>query len=214
MNHAMTFPIEHNAGCSAGSGEALLIRGLQGGDPRAYETLVREFGPRMLAVAQRMLKCRQDAADAVQDAFVSAFRAIGSFESSSSLGTWLHRVTVNACLMLIRKRSRKGAASIEELLPQFDDKGHHAQPVARWGGALEHIETQETCARVRACIDRLPDSYRTVLFMRDIGEMDTQATAAALNTTEGNVKTRLHRARQMLRTLLEKEVIGGGLPQL
>jgi RNA polymerase sigma-70 factor (ECF subfamily) len=210
MNSAMTFPIGHTAGCTAESKEAFLIRGLQGKDPRAYETLVREFGPRMLAVAQRMLKCQQDAADAVQDAFFSAFRAIGSFEGSSSLATWLHRLTINACLMLIRKRSRKGAASIEKLLPQFDEKGHHAQPVARWGGALEHIETQETCARVRACIDRLPDSYRIVLGMRDIAEMDTQATATALNTTEGNVKTRLHRARQMLRTLLEKEVITDG----
>jgi len=213
MNPAMTLPAGQAATLPLDSGEASLIRRLQDGDHRAYETLVREFGPRMLCVAQRMLKCPQDAADAVQDAFVSAFRAIASFEGSASLGTWLHRVTVNACLMLIRKRSRKGAASIEELLPQFDETGHHAQPVARWGGALEQVETQETRARVRACIDLLPDSYRTVLVMRDIGEMDTQATAAALNTTEGNVKTRLHRARQMLRTLLEKEITGGGVPR-
>ena len=210
MNPATTFPSHHAAGPTAESGEVCLVRSLQGGDSRAYDTLVREYGPRMLAVARRMLSCRQDAADAVQDAFVSAFKAIGSFEGSSSLGTWLHRVTVNACLMRIRTRSRKGAASIEELLPCFDENGHHAQAVARWGGALERIETEETRARVHACIDRLPDSYRTVLVMRDIEEMDTHATAVALNTTEGNVKTRLHRARQMLRTLLEKELVSGG----
>jgi len=188
--------------------EAVLVRRLRGGEPRAYEELVREHGPRMLVVARRMMPCPQDAADAVQDAFVSAFGAIGSFAGTSSLATWLHRVTVNACLMMIRTRSRKGAASIEELLPQFDQSGHHARPVARWDGVFAQVATEETRAQVRSCIDRLPDSYRAVLVMRDIEEMDTEETAAALGTTAGNVKTRLHRARQMLRTILEGEAGG------
>jgi RNA polymerase sigma-70 factor (ECF subfamily) len=182
--------------------EAALIARVRSGDETACEELVRDYGPRMLAVARRFLSCHEDCNDAVQDAFISAFRAIDSFGGTSSLGTWLHRVTVNACLMKLRRR--KGEAAIEPLLPQFVADGHHAAPVPAWDGdAFAAVSAAETRAWVRACIERLPEPYRVVLILRDIEERDTRETAQLLQCTVANVKTRLHRARQALRTLLE-----------
>ena len=183
--------------------EADLVRRLKANEPNAFETVVRVHGPRMLAVAARFLPCEQDRDDAVQDAFISAFKAISKFDGDSKLATWLHRITVNCCLMKLRTRSRRPEAAIEELLPCFDETGHHVGGVRAWeGNSLEQLMTDETCAQVRQCIDQLPDSYRVVLLMRDIDGLDTEQTAKMLKCTQANVKTRLHRARQALRTLL------------
>jgi RNA polymerase sigma-70 factor (ECF subfamily) len=158
----------------------------------------------MLTTARRFLRSEQDAADAVQEAFILAFQGIGKFEGQSKLGTWLHRIVVNSCLMKIRSESRRPAVSLESLLPAFDNTGHHAAPVGRWRNAPdERALTDETRALVRRSIDMLPDDYRSVILLRDIEELSTEETAEILETTPGAVKTRLHRARQALRTMLD-----------
>jgi len=184
--------------------EHALVRRLRNGDERAYEMLVRDFGPRMRSIARRFLPGAQDSADAVQDAFISAFQSIHSFHEDASLSTWLHRITANACLMILRSRDRHGAAPLDELLPHFDETGHHACPITRWNETFAHVATQESRTQVRACIDSLPEPYRSVLLLRDIEQFDTDQSAHLLGITPANVKTRLHRARQMLRVLLEK----------
>jgi RNA polymerase sigma-70 factor (ECF subfamily) len=191
------------------SDEAELLARLRAGDARACEAFVRQHGGRMLAVARRLLRSEEDCADAVQDAFVAAFRSLHSFEGQSSLGTWLHRIVVNTCLMKLRSRSRKRDVPIDDLLPTFDETGYHSQPIRPWGDqALARLTRAETCAQVRACIDELPEPYREVLLLRDIEELDTEQTAQHLGINPGAVKTRLHRARQALRTLLEPVVLG------
>ena len=177
------------------------------GDEEASAALVRTHGGRMLAVARRFLRCEDDAADAVQDALLAAFRSLDKFAGHSSLGTWLHRIVVNSCLMKLRAQSRSQQIPIDDLLPTFDNTGHHSQPVRRWEDqALLRLSREETRVQVRACIDRLPEAYRTVLLLRDIEELDTEETAKQLGIAPGAVKTRLHRARQALRTLLEPDV--------
>ncbi len=177
---------------------------LRANDPAAFESLVRRFGGPMLAVARRYLRDDQEAADAVQDAFLSAFRSLERFEGSSKLGTWLHRIVINASLMKLRSRSRRQEIVIDDLLPTFDASGHHAGPVRRWAEPPdERLLREETRGTIRACIDRLPDDYRTILLLRDIDELSTEEAAEILGVTPGAVKTRLHRARQALRTLLE-----------
>lgn len=177
---------------------------LRAGDEEACEALVREYGGRMLAVARRMLRCEEDANEAVQDAFVSAFASIDRFRGGSSLYTWLHRIVVNACLMRLRSRSRRSEVSLDSLLPTFDDSGAHSRPLASWGEpAPQRLERREVRAAVRACIDQLPEDYRVILMLRDIEEVDTAETAKLLGLSQANVKTRLHRARQALRTLIE-----------
>ena len=189
--------------------EARLLAYVRAGDEEASAALVRKYGGRMLAVARRFLRCEEDSADAVQDAFLSAFRSLVRFEGNSSLGTWLHRIVVNSCLMKLRAQSRSRQIPIDDLLPTFDETGHHTRPVRRWEDqALLQLSREETRVQVRACIDRLPESYRTVLLLRDIEELDTEETAKQLEITPAAVKTRLHRARQALRTLLEPVVLG------
>ena len=184
--------------------EAQFLARLRAGDEEASTALVRMYGGRLLAVARRFLRSEEDSADAVQEAFLAAFRYLDQFEGNSSLGTWLHRIVVNACLTKLRAQSRSRAVPIDDLLPTFDETGHHTRPVRPWEEeALSQLTRAETRIQVRACIDRVPEPYRTVLLLRDIEELDTERTAEQLGITTGAVKTRLHRARQALRTLLE-----------
>ena len=177
---------------------------MRDGDPQAFEALVRVYGGRMLVVARRILGCEAESADAVQDAFLSAFQSLGSFRGDSRLSTWLHRIVVNCCLMRLRSKKRRATVRIEDALPKFDETGHHALPVVRWQrSAHDVLASAELRNQVRQCIDRLPNSHREVLLLRDIEELDTTETANLLGVSEGVVKTRLHRARQALRTLLE-----------
>lgn len=180
-----------------------LLTALRAGQDDAFELLVRAHSGRMLSVCRRILRNDEDARDAVQEAFVSAFRGISNFEGTSQLGTWLHRIAVNASLMRLRSRKRRPEQSIEELLPSFKDDGHARIDPQDWSpSALQLVETRETREFVRNCIDRLPEAYRVVLILRDIEELDTLETAGVLGVTEGVVKVRLHRARHALRRLL------------
>jgi len=186
--------------------EAELLARLRAGDDAAYEWLVRTHSGRLLAVARRFLRSEEDARDAVQEAFVNAFRSIDRFEGGSLLSTWLHRIVVNACLMRLRSRRRKPEERIDDLLPRYLDDGHAAAPTGPWRPDVGHrLEQAEVRQQVRAAIDRLPDSYRTVLLLRDIEEFDTDEAAEALGISRAAVKTRLHRARQALREQLDPQ---------
>ncbi|MGE5275672.1 MAG: sigma-70 family RNA polymerase sigma factor [Acidobacteriota bacterium] len=189
---------------STGVAEASLVARLRQGEEDAFETVVREYGGRLLTVARRFLRNEEDARDAVQEAFLSAFRALPTFEESSRLSTWLHRIVINASLMRLRSRKRKAEESIEDLLPRFVEDGHQAEPSVRWEASAETLLVRaETRALVRRSIDRLPETHRTVLLMRDIEELSTEECARLLGVTENAVKIRLHRARQALRGLLD-----------
>lgn len=181
--------------------ETGLVARLKAGDDRAFEEMVRAYGGRLLAVARRLLRNDEDARDAVQDAFCSAFRALSGFQENSRLSTWLHRIVVNAALMRMRSRSRRPEESLEDLLPAFDETGHRVTGPTP-DGPVEELLRKEDGARVRAAIDRLPDSWRTALLLRDIEEMDTENVAGLLGITPNAVKIRVHRARQALLGIL------------
>jgi len=185
------------------SDEAELLQALRAGEEPAYERFVRRYGGPMFAVARRFLRCDEDAADAVQEGFLSAFRSIHRFAGNSRLGTWLHRIVVNTCLMKLRAGKNRPVVSIESLLPTFDETGHHARRINDWRLPSDRLETDELRTTVRRCINELPDPYRVVLLLRDIEELNTQETAERLGISVPAVKVRLHRARQALRTLLD-----------
>lgn len=194
-----------------GADQAALLSHVRRGDEAACEEFVRRFGGPMLAVARRFLRCEQDAADAVQEAFLSAFRSIQEFAGNSKIGTWLHRIVVNVCLMKLRSAKSRPATSIENLLPAFDETGHHARRISAWDASPpERLDAAELRAKVRECIEELPEPYRVVLLLRDIEELDTQETAERLAISPAAVKVRLHRARQALRTLLEPLFVADG----
>lgn len=193
----------------AASDEGTLVARLRAGEEAAFEELVRTHGGRMLGVARRLLRDPDEAQDAVQDAFLSAFRSLEKFEGGARLSTWLHRIVVNAALMKLRTRRRKPETSIEELLPRFLEDGHQAQPAVAWKlPADQALERAQLGQLVRRRIDELPETYRTVLLLRDVEDLDTAETADFLGIAPNAVKTRLHRARQALRTLLDAELRG------
>jgi RNA polymerase sigma-70 factor, ECF subfamily len=187
---------------SPATAEADLLARLRAGDEAAFAQLVREQTPALLRVTSRLLRSDDEARDAVQDAFVAAFRALPRFRAESRLGTWIYRIAVNAALARLRARASVEEVSLDEWLPRFVDDGHQAQPSEPWP-ADAGAERREVRERVRAAIDRLPESYRTVVLLRDIEELTTDEAAQALGISTGALKVRLHRARQALRALLD-----------
>ena len=192
--------------------EAALLSRLRAGDEAAFETFVRTYSARLFNVARRIVGTDEDARDVIQDAFLSAFRGLARFHGDARLSTWLHRIVVNTALMKLRTRKRRPEESIEPLLPGFQADGHFAERLADWrepvDQALARAETREA---VRHRINELPESFRTVLLLRDIEGLSTQETAKVLETTPNAVKIRLHRARQALRTLLAPHLGRGEL---
>ena len=189
---------------SEGSSEEEMIAGLRAGDEAQATRFVRANIGWMRAVAFRLLRDDGLADDCVQDALIKALRNIGKFEGRSKLKTWLHRITVNEALMKLRSRKRLEEDLIDPLLPDFDENACRIEaPWTRRISAEEILSQAQQRQLVLSKIGELPESYRIVLMLRDIEELDTAEVAEALGTTEGNVKVRLHRARAALKKLLE-----------
>lgn len=183
--------------------ERRLLGRLRKGNREAFAEIVKQHGPRMMAVIRRFLN-EHDSHDALQDALLSAYRSIGRFHSASRLATWLHRIAVNAALMRIRAAKRREECSIDEFLPRFGALDGRRVVGANWGAVSDRgIDRVETREFVLSAIARLPEAHRAILLLRDIEERSTEETARLLDISEANVKTRLHRARQALRSLLE-----------
>jgi RNA polymerase sigma-70 factor (ECF subfamily) len=181
-----------------------MLERLRAGEDAAFAELVRANTGRLLAVARRILKSEDEAHDALQEAFLQAFRALDRFEGNAQLSTWLHRIVVNTCLMRLRHRKRHPEQAIDELLPAFDETGHRVDPGPAWmDHPLDHLERARLQKVVREAIDRLPASHRDVLVLRDIEGLSTEEAAVGLGIRPEAAKMRLHRARQALRTLLE-----------
>lgn len=169
-------------------------------DTAAFEELVRDHGPRMLAVASRYLPRVVDAEDALQDSFVNVVRSIGGFQRGSSLDTWLHRVVVNCALMSLRRKRRRPETPVEA--SALD--GGAAAPWRRWPPPSAHdvLASAETRLAVRSAIDGLPEAQRSILLLRDVDALELKAIAVLLDVGLSTVKIRLHRARHALQSAL------------
>ncbi len=188
-----------------------LLSRLQAGDQDAYTELVTANSGWMFAVARRLLCNADAAADVVQEAFTKVWRNLRGFRGDSSLTSWMKRIVINEALQRLRGRARRPETSLDGLLPRFDDTGHRIEIGDTWQeSADELLERKEMMNSVRRCVERLPDAYRTVLVLRDIEELSTEATAEVIGIRPGAVKTRLHRARLALRTLIERELSADG----
>lgn len=181
-----------------------LVEALREGDDGAYAVLIRTHGGRLLAVARNLLRHEEDARDCVQEALIQAFRRIDGFEGKAALGTWLHRIVVNQALSKLRSRKARPEDSIDELLPTFDQDGIRIEPSWPHEEPIDELLARHTTrAVVRAKIEELPESYRNVLLLKDIEDLETSEVAALLGLNEGAVRVRLHRARAALKKLLE-----------
>ena len=183
------------------------VEKLRRGDEAAFAVLVRVTSGRLLAVARRMLGNEEDARDSLQDGFLAAHRALAGFRGTASVSTWLHRIVVNAALMKLRSRRRRPEESIDELLPRFDAQERRVgATLSTLPEAEVALESRQGLDRIRRAAARLPLLYREAFLLRDVADLDTAEVAALLGVTDGVVKTRLHRARQALRTLLASEL--------
>ncbi len=168
------------------------------------EQLVRENIEWMLRLAEQLLRDRSLAEDAVQEAFINAFQGMKAFEGRSSLRTWLHRITVNAALAKLRQLKRFGELSLDETPPEFDHFGCRIEsPWTHLASTQEILESESLRALVREKIDELEDPLRIILQLRDIEGYDTNEVADLVGISQSNVRVRLHRARRMLKSLLE-----------
>jgi RNA polymerase sigma-70 factor (ECF subfamily) len=192
-------------------GEAMLVERLKRGEEDAFEDLVRRYSGRLIGLARRILGGDEDLArDAVQDAFLNAFRALDGFNGDARLGSWLHRIVVNAALAKLRQRRRRPESFLcDELSGDARDDVPERQVPLSDGereAADDSLARRQQSELVRDCIAHMTDSHRTVLTLRYIDEYDTEQTARILGIAPNTVKTRLMRARDALRDYIEREV--------
>jgi RNA polymerase sigma-70 factor, ECF subfamily len=181
----------------AATDRALIDRHVAG-DRDAFGELVRRHQDRLWRVALRTLGNPDDAADAVQDAFVSAYRAAGAYRGDAAFTTWLHRIVVNACLDLVRRRSSRPTAPLDETATGLAD--------------ADALSPRETAHEVLSALRKLPVDQAAAVVLVDVEGFSVADTAAILDVPEGTVKSRCARARSRLAVLLGDLGPGGGNP--
>lgn len=182
------------ARASAWSDEQVIERVLAG-ETALYEIIMRRYNQRLYRVVRAILRDDSEAEDVIQDAYVRAYQSLGQFESRSSFSTWLVRIAVHEALARLRRRNRFSAFDEEEQ----SGEGH---AVSGDPDPEETLSQSELRRVLEDSILQLPARYRTVVMLRDIEEMSTAETAAALGISEQNVKVRLHRAHALARKML------------
>lgn len=173
--------------------DADLIAAHAAGDPTAFGEIVRRHRDRMWTVALRTMRDHEEAADALQDAFISAFRAAATFRAESAVSTWLHRIVVNACLDRIRKRQSRPTVP----LPETDGYREPAAP----GDSMAQRETRLIISDALA---ELPDEQRIPIVLVDVEGYSVAETASLLGIAEGTVKSRCARGRAKLAKVLQQ----------
>ena len=194
----MTSGDAHNGAPGAGPSapsDADLLRAHVGGDPDAFAELVRRHRDRLWAVALRTIGDREEAADAVQDALLSAHRSAARFRGDSMVTTWLHRIVVNACLDRIRRRQAHPTVPLPD--------GSHADDSARTGPEpAAPVQDHDTALVVRQALAELPAEQRTALVLVDVQGYPVAEAAEILGVAEGTIKSRCARGRARLAVIL------------
>jgi len=179
-----------------------LVQAAQHGDKRAFAQLVEQYEQRVYNLARKMMRDEQDAEDVLQETFISVFRNLGNFHGDSNFSTWLYRIATNASLMKLRSR-KPPPLSLDEPIESGDGANALPREIVDWGITPEEaLLSGETRAQMDAAIATLPETLRAVFVLRDIEGLSVQETADVLDISVPNVKTRLHRARLLLRESL------------
>lgn len=181
------------------AGDEEIVAQILAGEVHLFEVIVRRHTPRLLRIAMSVLRNDGDAEEIVQDTYVSAYQHLQQFAGRAKFITWLTRIALYKALARAGSRAREVALDNEQ--------GQEPSWLIHHGPSPEQtMSSAETKSLLGAAIQALPETYRRVLVMRDIDEVDTETTARELSITETNVKVRLHRARTMLRREWERAV--------
>jgi RNA polymerase sigma-70 factor (ECF subfamily) len=187
--------------------EAELVALLRRGDARAFCMVMRRNNRRLYRAVRSVLRDDADAEDAVQDAYLRAFCALEQFKGESSLSTWLTRIAVNEALGRVRRRQ----PMIEDLSDGREDASARVIPFPLTRAGVEPdperaVATAEIRRLLEGAIDELPTAFRVVFVLREIEQMSTAESAACLDLPLDTVKTRLHRAKRLLRNALKERL--------
>lgn len=167
------------------------------GETALYEIIMRRYNQRLYRVARAIVRDDDEAEDVMQDAYVRAYQHLDQFAGRALFSTWLTRIAVHEALARVRRRGR---------LEQLDFAEEHGEPVMNMPETSLNPEQSTSAAELSHLLEDavlgLPEQYRAVLMLRDVEELSTSETAAALNLTEQNVKVRLHRGRALVRAWL------------
>ena len=190
------------SGIHADREDAELVELTLTGDNRAFDELVVRYRDRVYRLCMKILRHDDDAAEALQDAFLSAYRGLRNFMRESRFSTWLYRIDTNASLMKLRRR-REGHVSYEQSQGGYED----AEPMAipDWSSQpLDELLDAETRELLEREVQHLPANEREVFVLRDIMEQSNADVATELGLTVAAVKSRLHRARLHLRDRMNR----------
>ncbi len=184
--------------------EPALILDAQRGDLNAFNRLVLEYQTPVYNLAYRIMGEGDSAADAAQEAFISAHKHIRHYRGGS-FKAWLMRIVTNACYDELRRRKRRPAASLDALavVNEGPDAESEAALVSRDESPEDHVQRRELAREIQNCLNRLPEDMRVVVVMADVQGMDYAEIAAGTGVALGTVKSRLSRARARLRTCLQ-----------
>ena len=177
------------------------------GDQVAFETLMRRYNGKLFRIARAILKDDTEAEDALQEAYLLAYRNIGDYRADAQLGTWLTRITINQALMRLRKQKRERVVipfATGQTADGVSDRSEVADERAESPSAAAHRAEIRRILERR--IDELPDAFRAVFVMREVEDMTVQETAECLSLPPATVRTRLFRARAMLREALQRDM--------
>jgi RNA polymerase sigma-70 factor, ECF subfamily len=167
------------------------------------EQVFRDYGSRVYNLARRMLGRDADAEDVTQDVLLQVVRKLPTFRGESALPTWLHRITVNAALIHRRKRGQREQHEVHNPLEGILEEEHHLAPVKRWHVRPDdHALDVETHQLIEEAIAGLPESYRDVFVLADVEGLSNPEIADMLGLSVAAVKSRLHRARLLMRNAL------------
>lgn len=177
------------------------VKGVVRGNREMFEIIVRRYNSRLYRVGMAYLRNHAQAEDAMQNTYLKAFLNLGHFEGAAAFSTWLTRIMINECLMLIRHQK---ISSLEMIDPDRLASGQESfAPPAR-----DLLNTEELKTLLEQSIQTLPRVHRAVYILREIQQLSTAETAACLGMSVANVKVSLHRAREGLKTQILKTAVG------
>jgi len=180
-----------------------MAHSIAAGDAAAFEQMMRHYNRRLYRLARATLRDRTEAEDALQDAYICAYRAMGSFRGEASLGTWLSRLVLNECFARMRRTVRR-----EKVVPMVSASRHSETHMIidesdSPDSAAGRVQIRELLERK---VDELPESYRTVFVLRSVEELTVDETAETLGIPEETVRSRHFRARDLLRESLARDL--------
>jgi RNA polymerase sigma-70 factor (ECF subfamily) len=189
---------------AAGAGDNALIAQAATGDARAFEALMRRYNRMLFRTARAILRDDAEAEDALQEAYLQAYRSLASFRAEAKLSTWLARIVANEALMRRRKQTRRAdilpmqSADTPEVEQVMQTDSDNAPDMRAARGEMRRL--------LEAQIDALPETYRTVFMLRAVEELSAEETASVLEIPAATVRTRLFRARSLLREALAQKI--------